>query len=407
MLLYWVWLSMRTAVTEREKWLLLQHFHDPEDLYFAEEEGLRELNMRPESLASLLDKDLSAAQKVIDDCVNKQIEICTMQDPQYPVRLKNIPDPPCVLYYKGDLGCMTESLCIAVVGTRKATPYGLKMARKIAFQMASCGAVIVSGLAEGIDGAGATGGIMANGNVVGVLGCGLDRVYPAFHKNLYEQTRHSGCLISEFPPGTPPYKWNFPKRNRIISGLSNGVLVVEAPKKSGALLTARDAAEHGRDVFCVPGNLDMDTFVGSNALLREGAIMATCGADVIGEYAALYPDKLSLSRGHEEPIELDQAEIPLPKVAERGKTPAKTGHKDRKTEKKPVDKGTVPPYSDIQASLSPEEARLVELLRAGECLADEASIRCDIPAAKLAGIVTMLQIKGILVKKPGNILALK
>ena len=222
MLLYWVWLSMRTAVTEREKWLLLQHFHDPEDLYFAKEEGLRELNMRPESLASLLDKDLSAAQKVIDDCVNKQIEICTMQDPQYPVRLKNIPDPPCVLYYMGDLGCMTESLCIAVVGTRKATPYGLKMARKIAFQMVSCGAVIVSGLAEGIDGAGATGGIMANGNVVGVLGCGLDRVYPAFHKNLYEQTRHSGCLISEFPPGTPPNKWNFPKRNRIIAGISCG-----------------------------------------------------------------------------------------------------------------------------------------------------------------------------------------
>lgn len=407
MLLYWIWLATRHGINEREKYLLVQHFHDPEDLYFAQADALKELGLRKEGLDALRDKDLAPAQKILDSCVNKDIRVCTFRDPDYPAKLKNIPDPPIVLYYKGNLSAMEDVPVVAVVGTRKSTPYGVKIARNMAYQLSGCGITVVSGLAEGIDGAGAAGAIMAGGPVIGVLGCGADRVYPSFNRSLYEQTQRLGCLVTEYPPGTPPYKWNFPKRNRIISGLSNGVLVVEAPKGSGSLITARDALEQGRDVFCVPGNLDMPTFFGSNALLREGATMATCSWDVAGEYEALYPGKVCPFEETDPSIVSATLEEIMPKVAQKAKTPAKNHSTDRKKEKKPVDKPSAPSYSDIHDSLSADERRITEVLRQGPCLADDVIARTGMSAAQLSSLLTMLQIKGIITKKPGNILALK
>ena len=399
MLVHWLWLATRVNISDREKAALLQHFQDAEDIYFAD--GFETL---PEAARlSLQDKDLKEAEKILADCSEKDIRICTFRDAAYPAKLKNIADPPLVLYYQGKLPEMDSLPTIALVGTRKASAYGLSVARRLGYQMTQCGAVLISGLADGIDGAGAVGGLTAGGAVVGVLGCGADVVSPAKNKGLYADVRRSGCLLTEFPPGTPPYKWNFPKRNRIISGLSNGVLVVEAPERSGALITARNAAEQGRDVFVVPGNIDMPTFTGSNALLREGAAMVTCGWDAVAEYAALYPGKVR----KEPAAEHMPQEKELPQVAQKPLYPEKQRVSDRKKEKKPIDNPSVPPYSDIVGTLPEDAQKILAVLEKGACHADDVAAQCGLTAAQVSGAVTILQIKGIVTKKPGNILSLK
>lgn len=396
MLVHWLWLAIRPNISDREKLALLQHFQDAEDIYFE-----RKFETLPETArASLLDKDLTVAEKILAACEEKGIRICALPDAAYPKKLKNIADPPLVLYYKGNLPDMDSVPTVALVGTRKASAYGLNTANRMGYQMAMCGATVISGLASGIDGAGAVGALTAGGTVVGVLGCGADVVYPARNKRLYEDVRQKGCLLTEFPPGTPPYKWNFPKRNRIISGLSNGVLVVEAPERSGSLITARAAAEQGRDVFAVPGNIDMPTFTGSNALLREGAAMATCGWDVLESYAGLYPGKVRQ-------FVLQVREKAPAMVAQNPHYPAKSSLYDKKNEKKPIDNSPAQPYSDIRDTLPEDARRIIDVLQKGECLADDVAAQCGLTAAQLSGALTLLQIKGIAQKKPGNILSLK
>ena len=235
---------------------------------------------------------------------------------------------------------------------------------------------------------------------MGVLGCGADKVYPANHKALYADTERQGCLITEFPPHTPPYAWNFPKRNRIMSGLSNGVLVVEAPEKSGALITARDAAEQGRDVFCVPGNIDVETFAGSNALLREGATPVLCGWDVVSEYEGIYGDKVRRFKA-------ESPEKNMLKVAQKPLSPAETSAFDRKKEKKPIDNTPKQPYSDIHGALTPEEKKVTDLLKNGEKLLDEIIAESGMSAPQVSSVVTMLQIKGVITKNAGNRLSFK
>lgn len=395
MLIHWIWLATRQNITDRDKAALLEHFRDPEAVFFASEE---QLNQLPEQMrAALQDKDLTEAQSILQSCGEKEIHICTYQDAAYPARLKNIADPPLVLYYKGRLPQLDDGPVIAVVGTRKASGYGLKTASRISYQIASYGATVVTGLAEGIDGAAATGALMGGAAVVGVLGCGADIVYPAFHRSLYADTQSRGCLLTEFPPGTPPYKWNFPKRNRIISGLCNGVLVVEAPAKSGALITARQAAEQGRDVFAVPGNVDVPTFEGSNALLREGAIHVNDGWDVVSEYAYLYPDK----------VRKPPASQPLPQVAQKPMIPVVKNKANRKKDKKPIDNRVERTYSVNHDTLTDQEKKLVAVLEQGPCLKDTLIEKTAMSAAQASAVLTMLQIKGVVEAKPGNIFALK
>lgn len=400
MLIHWIWLATRQGINDRDKASLLEHFQDPEDLYYAPDSAFD--TFPEEARAALTDRDLSGAEKILSDCMEKDIRICTYRDAAYPNRLRNIADPPLVLYYKGKLPELDSLPCIAVVGTRKATAYGVKSARQMAYQIAQCGGLVVTGLAEGIDGAGATGALMGGGTVVGVLGNGADVVYPAFHRGIYEDTQRNGCLLTEFPPGTPPYKWNFPKRNRIISGLCCGVLVVEAPQKSGSLITARDAAEQGRDVFVVPGNVDVETFVGSNALLRQGATPVTCGWDVISEYTHLYPGKV-----RQPGVLKMQPTESQPMVAQKPLTLKKEPSAARKKDKKDIDKAASPSYSDISDSLSPEEKAIVSALQSGESLKDAIIAQTGLSAAKVSSLLTVMQIKGIISAKPGNIFCLK
>ncbi len=414
MLIHWIWLATRPEFSERDKLALLQQFGDPEDLYYADEQTLQGIEgLTAEGIKILLNKDLHEAGKILHTCTDAGIQICTFHDGVYPSKLKNIADPPLVLYCKGFLPDLNSRPVIAIVGTRKCSLYGINIARKMGKQIAQCGGIVVSGMAVGIDAAATAGALSAEGIAIGILGNGADVVYPKCNRSLYNDTIAQGCVISEFPPGTPPYKWNFPKRNRIISGMANGVLVVEAPQSSGALITARQAAEQGRDVFVVPGNVDVPTCVGSNALLRDGAIAVRNGWDVVSEYAALYPDavrKYDRAIPPADATDLAIAEAAMAKVAQKPLSLQKSPDSAKKTEKIPIDNPKAPPYSDLHeiiATLSTEEKAIVELLKNGELLVDEVIARAGMPAGQVLSLLTLLELQKVIVRKPGKYVALK
>jgi DNA processing protein len=419
MLIHWIWLATRPGITDRIKAVVLEHFGDPEDAFYADSGAYQQIEgLTAEGAETLRDKSLNEARKILAQCTDNNIGILTFQDAGYPARLKNISDPPLVLYYKGRLPDFDDLPLIAVVGTRKASGYGLTAAKRMGYQIAKCGGVVVSGAAFGIDGVSMSGALTAGGTVIGVLGCGADVVYPPSNRALFADTERRGCLLTEFPPGTPPYKWNFPKRNRIISGLSCGVLVVEAPVKSGALITARQAADQGRDVFVVPGNIDVVTCEGSNALLRDGAIMVRSGWDVMGEYQDLYPDKIKHfnQSGNQTayPDEVARAwseteKKPL-KVAQNVRLLDKIKGAKPKKDKKVIDNEENPPYSDVEKSLlqlTADEQLIVQQLKQGQRLRDDVIAACGLPAGVVAAALTMLEVKGVIRRLPGNMLELK
>ena len=233
MLLHWIWLSQCPRLNHAGATALLAQFGDPEGIYLAGEQELRRVpDLSREALPGLLDKNLSPSEQILRTCYDKGIHILTYRDGAYPGRLHVIGDPPLLLYYRGVLPDFDSEAAIAVVGTRRASPYGLITAKRMGYQIAQCGGLVISGLAAGIDSMAMTGALTQGKPAVGVLGCGADIVYPPWNENLYADVAARGCILTEYPPGTPPQGFHFPRRNRIISGLSCGVLVVEAPEKS-------------------------------------------------------------------------------------------------------------------------------------------------------------------------------
>ena len=376
MLVYWIWLANKANVTDREKLAVLEHFGRPEDCFFADKEALMQVTaLRKEAVETLCEKSLKDAESILHQCAKKNISILTWQDAHYPNGLKNIADPPLVLYYRGTLPDFDEEPMIGVVGTRKASAYGMQAAEKLGAEIASCGGIVVSGMAEGIDTMATQAALRAQKPAIGVLGCGVDRVYPPSNRELYRKVERCGCLLSEFPPGTAPQRWNFPKRNRIISGLSCGVVIVEAPLRSGALITARLALEQGRDVFVVPGNIGVASCEGSNALLKDGAAMITSGWDILEEYIYRYPDKIH-RHTKEKPV----------------------------ADKKPVDKTTPAPYSDVVDTAEADETELLILkcLHDGEKLIDTIIADTGLPSAQVLAALTMLEVQGAVATRPGG-----
>lgn len=419
MLVHWIWLAHRPGVNDRMKVQLLRHFSDPEDIFFADKDAYDPIEgLSEEAKDALRDKNLIGAEEILENCQRAKLHVLTYRDAAYPGKLKNIADPPIVLYYKGQLPELDALPVIAVVGTRKASAYGMTAAKRLGYQIGKCGGIVVSGMAYGIDGMAMSGALTAGQTVVGVLGCGADIVYPLSNRALFKDVEQYGCILSEFPPGCQPTKWSFPKRNRIISGLSNGVLVVEAPEKSGALITARLAAEQGRDVFVVPGNIDMPSFVGSNRLLRDGAIMVSSGWDILSEYEALYPDKIrkdetpARQRAYDDEVlrAAEESEKPLTKVAQKPKLPRKKAHLKKNLEKKVIDNGDSAPYSDVNdtlSGLSAEEQAIVVCLQKGERLVDDVIAETGLTTGKLLALLTMLELKGVIRRLPGKRVILK
>lgn len=418
MIVHWIWLATRPGISDRVKAALVRHFPDPESVYFADPGSFAQFKeLTPEGKAALEDKNLRPAQQILEACNRENLRILTMQDAAYPKRLKNISDPPMVFYYKGRLPDFDSQPLIGVVGTRQASAYGLTAAKRLGYQIAKCGGIVVSGMAYGIDGMAMRGALTAGTPAVGVLGCGADIVYPASNRALFTDMERYGCIMSEFPPGTPPVKWNFPRRNRVISGMSCGVLVVEAPEKSGSLITANLALEQGRDVFVVPGNIDVPTFVGSNRLIREGATIVSSGWDVMSEYQALFPDKV---RRDTTPAHQDgyPDEVPIPvetektmgKVAQKSRILGKKQPRNEKDNKKVIDKADTSSYSDVNEilpKLSDDEQKIVSALKSGERLVDDVIAETELSTAKVLATLTLLEVKGIVRRLPGRHITLK
>ncbi|MFO7880994.1 MAG: DNA-processing protein DprA [Kosmotogaceae bacterium] len=217
----------------------------------------------------------------------KTYKYIVFNDESYPELLRETDSPPPVLFYKGDINKTSDKMSLSMVGSRKSSAYGYNIALSFASQIVNYNFTVISGLAAGIDGASHRGALEGSGNTIAVLGCGIDKVYPASNRDLYRAISKRGCILSEYLPGTPPMKHNFPRRNRIIAGLSKAVLVVEATKKSGSLITARFALDNGRDVYAIPGDIRRKNSSGTNWLIQNGAKLISSVEDILEEYDVL------------------------------------------------------------------------------------------------------------------------
>ncbi|MGM9937492.1 MAG: DNA-processing protein DprA, partial [Candidatus Ornithomonoglobus sp.] len=288
--------------------------------------------------------------------------IITIEDEEYPALLKEIYSPPAVLYALGAKLNDEDELRIAVVGTRKYSAYGRRACEKLSKALAEKGAVIVSGMALGIDTFAAAAAVNAGRKTIAVLGSGIDVIYPYQNKDLYKEICRNGTILSEYPPGTRPLGYNFPRRNRIIAGLAQGTLVIQAPEKSGALITARYALENNRDVFAVPGEIYDINQVGTNELIKAGAKPVTCAEDILEEYGFEAPEKNEVT--------------------------------DR--------------LAGIDMSgLSKTEAEILQLLNVSPLHPDEITRKLGVPGAETGTALMMLEISGLVVRDSGNIYDLK
>ncbi len=279
---YWIWFSRIENLAPKTLYKLLERFNTPKEIWNKTKEelileGLKEKHINEITKIKYrenLDRYLEYMQK-------NNINIITIYDKEYPDKLKVIYDPPVVLYVKGNKNILNEK-SIAIVGCRLCTEYGKNTAEKLAYNLSINNINIVSGLARGIDSYAHKGSLNAKGKTIAVVGCGLDRVYPEENRNLFNEIiKTGGAIISEYIIGTKPIAINFPRRNRIISGLSNGVIVVEAREKSGTLITVDYALEQGKNIYAVPGNINNPNAYGTNNLIKEGAKIITNIEDIL------------------------------------------------------------------------------------------------------------------------------
>lgn len=385
---YWLWLTTLPGLTDNSKMLLMEHFASPEDVYYAREEALWQVDgLKKEQAALLENKSLAAADRVLADCAREDIFIITMADALYPERLRNIYQPPLLLYGKGAMPLFDEEAAVAVVGTRSCTPYGIHCAEKLGYELTQQGGMVVSGMAKGVDAAAMRGALRFGGFTCGVLGGGVDVVYPAENRRLYEDIAATGVLLSEYPPQAEPEAWHFPVRNRIISGLSVAAVVVEAPERSGALITAHNAAEQGREVFAVPGPIDAPNSAGCHQLIREGAGLVTCAWDILGEFESRYPHKLRR-----------QSPPPLPPLPPLAGAPRTAEEKPKNSTSEPEVSQTpvLPCLTAEELDGLPEEQRIVLRVLATDTpkLSDQLAEETGLPIQRVLPALTLLEISG-------------
>lgn len=392
---YWLWLSGQSGVSCRAKAAVIRQYQDAENAFFAPSGEFEKIPGVTMAEAAILEKrELGMADGILADCDRLGIDIITMRDSRYPKLLKNISDAPVLLYVKGRLPDMDSVPALAIIGTRKASPYGIKMGRKISFETAKSGGIVISLLTEGVDREAAKGCLLAGGQCVAVLGTGIDRL-----NALQRDIASTGALVSEYPPGVLPQKYFFRERNRIASGLSRGVVVVEAPEKSGTLLFAAQALEQGREVFAVPGNADAFNSVGTNELIKQGAKPVTCGWDAIEEFEYLFPGK----------IKKDDGTRQLPDVpAEPEEKPAAKA-KAQHTTIKDVDKPKPSGYIDLHeqlSGLSELELKIISAIEGDDTHVDDIIERTGLSAAKVLTQLTFLEIKGFIRRSAGRRISL-
>lgn len=421
---YWLWLSTRSGLGQVGQFGLLEHFGTPEAAYFADPmeydlvAGLSKVGKE-----GLLDKSLTEAERILSDCEKQNQRILTIHDAAYPERLKNIYDPPTVLYLRGKDIPFDEEVAISLIGTRDPTAYGINQAQRLGHDLAKQGAVVVSGLARGLDSEGLRGALRGGGTVAAVLGCGLDVIYPRENRYLYEDVAASGCILSEYPPGTEARGSNFPARNRIISGLSLGVVVVEGGFHSGTRITARNALDQNRDMFAVPGPLDAPMSVTPNDLIRRGeAMLITSASDILVEYKDLYPRKLRLIPGLDPSTPaiapgLSLRPKPSQNRAESGRAAvdirsnagldrAEIGPKKvEETAENPPEEASKPPYvhwRELTPALTDDQRDVLLSVREKALTMEEIIEATQLPARRASSAAMVLQLSGFLNEGAGK-----
>lgn len=310
-----------------------------------------------------------------------QARFVSLDDTLYPTRLAEIYDPPLALFIRGEL-YESDQYCVAVVGTRKATAYGLRMAERLGGELAARGITVVSGMAQGIDAAAHRGALEAGGRTIAVLGSGVDIVFPAEHADLMQQIIKRGCVLSSFPMGMKPLKGNFPQRNRIISGISLGTVVVEAPPGSGSLITARHAAEQGREVYAVPGQVGQRNSLGPHSLIREGAKLVETVEDILVELEVPASARQPIRSVHPE-----QAQIPEPQSQ-----PLAAPTAAKRVEAVPAVQSKPPAP---MPTISPTEKDVLSVLSSDGSFVDEIAMACRISVSEALSSLTMLELKGL------------
>ena len=283
--LYWLWLSLAISPGSHSFKKLLNKFKTVDAIYNASDKAINSaIDPRSSDRAGLIDKSLDKATEVRDFCKKMNIGIVTYADEIYPQSLRDISNPPVLLYYRGKFPRFSDYISVGVVGTRYPTSYGRKSAFELSYDLASAGALIVSGMAIGVDGVAHASALAAGKPTVAVLGSGINVCYPKIHLNLAREIVKSGCVITEYPPNTEPIGNHFPRRNRIIAGLTQATVLIEGGEKSGALITARIADENGRRVYAVPGNISNKMSAAANLLIKSGASAVTSAEDIIKDF---------------------------------------------------------------------------------------------------------------------------
>lgn len=368
--LYWIWFASLPNLNKTSRTFLLDSFNSAKRVYHCTDfSEIPYLSLKEKTI--LMNKNLEAAEQILQTSIELGIEVITFDSPLYPLHLKEIHSPPYVLYAKGKIPDLNNILIISVVGTRSCTEYGISATRSICKGLAEKGVITVSGMARGIDSEVAASAIKHGGKTIAVFGCGLDICYPPENRELMNEILKDNLILSEFPPGTAPAPFHFPMRNRIMSGLSQGILIVESPKKGGSMISASLALEQGRDVFAIPGSIFNKKSEGTNYLISQGNAKSVSNADdIISEYLHRYT--------FEE-----------------------------------TDYDTVPAETEIQTNtsffedLDGVEKKIASLLLSGPLYPDEIQANLGISPTDLTSALSMLEFSGKVQRETGNIYKLK
>ena len=362
----WLALNMACMTWPALRTQLAQYVAAPGAVQRLQEAGISPLETALPGLTEKLGvvRQGRAFTREIERLQATEISLTTLEEADYPETLRWIPEPPPVLYIWGTLR-HEDSLAVAVVGSRKPSPYGQLAAQRLSTELAHYGFTVVSGLARGVDSLAHHGALQAGGRTIAVLGSGINVVYPPEHRRLYEAIRNQGAVVSEFPFDTKPDRWNFPRRNRIISGLALGTLVVEASDQSGSLHTARHALEQGREVFAVPGRIDAPSSRGTNNLIKRGAKLVEGIDDILDEFPAAL--RLAMRQRDTAPGPTDAPPMPM--------------------------------------DLTPDEVRVLGLVSSEETHIEAIIYASQLPAQAVASILLTLELRGLVRQFPGTFFA--
>lgn len=395
--LYSVWLQQCVGYNFQKIKEVIEFFGSAEEIYKASPQQRRESGFFTQNQINRFSAyTLDNACDIIDKCEKLNYTVLSIEDEAYPKRLYEISNPPCVLYVHGRMPDVDNTLTIGIVGTRTATSEGIRNSFTFGRDLSMCGAIVVSGGALGIDCASHRGVLQNDGVTVCVLGCGINYNYLSENASMRKLIANNGAVISEYPPDYPPSNYTFPQRNRIISGLSNGILVIEAGVRSGSLITARLALEQNRDVFSVPGSLINAKAKGTNSLLKQGAITVTSYKDIVEEYAQRY----ELIIEHESVL-ADEAEIEDVPVAGKPKQQTIKLNSDKtKREKLNIDSADRQNNKQIRnvsvcpVGVSEEAGRVFDALSSTPHYIDEIADKLNLPPQAVMSSLTELEIFG-------------